>query len=442
MKFNRLFSLVLMTLFSMPLFSKSGIKVVSGDISVIKDPDITATVIFDYTDLMIEGKPYMEHLKSRGSDFVRDWPKESTTSEAYFIKCWNHDNKQGLQVTSSFGNNYKMVFVVNDMDMGSGAASMLVGFGAGGAKMSGMMYILKDDSKVPVLTVSIENQSGRSGMTELVRRTDLYGELAEDLAETLQKAKQSKVPPSEKAVSIPSMETKSASTVKSVAKTSQSSSTKSGKNDTTQNSGKKKVSAATSTVKKSKSVPQPKASVKHNDDLLAEVKGEDVPRRRKPVLGDFKTIADEKTIGLYLDFSDAEIMNRSEDSFVRYMRTSAGRKDLDKDFPNTWENDIKPELLSLFSSKVNEELKDEKIRLRLVERTDLDYVLKLDVIEVDDDGNNTINFLFVNMMTGEVEAQIKCESKGGHVGRFVGLIQQGFESAAENFTKLFIDQID
>lgn len=70
------------------------------------------------------------------------------------------------------------------------------------------------------------------------------------------------------------------------------------------------------------------------------------------------------------------------------------------------------------------------------------YVLKLDVLEVDEDGNNTINFLFVNMATGKVDAQIKCESEGGHVGRFVELIEQGFESAAENFVKILIDQID
>ena len=135
-------------------------------------------------------------------------------------------------------------------------------------------------------------------------------------------------------------------------------------------------------------------------------------------------------------------MNRSEDSFVKYMKTSAGRRDLDKDFPETWENDIKPELLSLFCSKVNEELKDDKQRIRLAEGTDFDYVLKIDVLEVDEDGNNIINFLFVNMKEGKVEAQIKCESKGGHVGRFVGLLEQGFESASENFAKTFIDQID
>ena len=70
------------------------INVLSGDLSVVKNPEITATVIFDYSDLMIEGKPWKEHLESRGEDFVRDWPAESAQSEGYFIACWNKDNKK------------------------------------------------------------------------------------------------------------------------------------------------------------------------------------------------------------------------------------------------------------------------------------------------------------------------------------------------------------
>ena len=145
----------------------------------------------------------MEHLRSRGNDFVRDWPQESTTSENYFIKCWNHDNEDGMQVTSSPNQDYIMVFDVSDMDMGSGAASMFVGFGAGGATMSAKMYIFKKGNNIPVLVVNINGQSGRSGMTEIVRRVDLYGELAEDLVETLQKTKQSKLPASTKEIIIP-----------------------------------------------------------------------------------------------------------------------------------------------------------------------------------------------------------------------------------------------
>lgn len=419
-----LLTAILMVVVSLPTLAKGSIKVECGDLSVINNPDITATVVFDYTNLVIEGKPYMEHLKSKGSDFVKDWPSESLTSETYFIKCWNHDNEDGLQVTATAGNEYKMVFDVSEMHMGSGAASMLVGFGAGGAKMSAMMYLFKGDNKVPVLIVKIDGQTGRSAMTELARRTDLYGELAEDLVEAIQKTKQSKVPASTKAVTIGIGESTTVAVKSTVLKPDQT------------------VNKKNSKPVKNNIAQKESTGNKGVQEMLASAKGQEIPRRRKPILGDFDNLKGLKSVGVYLDFSDAEIMNRTEENFVRYMKTSADRRDIDKDFPNTWENDIKPELLSLFCSKVNEELKDEKLKTRLIPGTDFDYVLKLEVLEMDDDGNNTINFLFVNMSNGEVEAQIKCESKGGHVGRYIGLMQQGFESAAENFTKEFIDQID
>ena len=98
--------------------------------------------------------------------------------------------------------------------------------------------------------------------------------------------------------------------------------------------------------------------------------------------------------------------------------------------------------VQLFISEVNAELKDEDIRLRLSSTIETEYVLKLEVLEIDDDGNNKINFLVVDMSNGEVKAQITCQSDGGRVGRLVGLLNQGFESAAKNFAKLFIENID
>ena len=70
----------------------ASIKVLSGNLSVFNDNNITATVIFDYSNLNIEGTPYKKWLKDKGSDYVRDWPEQSAASEEYFIRCWNKDN--------------------------------------------------------------------------------------------------------------------------------------------------------------------------------------------------------------------------------------------------------------------------------------------------------------------------------------------------------------
>lgn len=413
---------------SLTAFAKGGIKVLNGDLSVIKNSSITATVVFDYTDLMLEGKPYMEQLKSRGSDFVRDWPSESATSEGYFIKCWNHDNDEGLQVTNASGNEYTMIFVVTEMHMGSGAASMLVGFGAGGASMSAKMYILKNNSNVPVLTVDIDGQSGRSGMTEIARRLDLYGELAEDLVKTLKKTKQSKVPASTEAITVPSM--KLSGTVGTDAN-------KAVKTNPVQTGKSKNTDAKQQSSKKTKTV----ADNGNQIEILKQAKGKVITSSRRPYLGDFTSLASEERIGVFLDFSKARIMGYPEEDFVQYMQSDAAGKDFDPNYPDTWENTIKPDLISIFCEIVNEELEDD-FPMQFVSGTDCNYVLKLEIMDLDEDGNNVINFLFVNMKTGEVDAQIKCESDGGRVGRYTGLLKQGFESAGENFVEEFIDQIE
>lgn len=423
-----LFAVIITLFVSLPAFAKSGIKVLNGDLSVIKNSSITATVVFDYTDLMLEGKPYMEQLKSRGSDFVRDWPSESATSEGYFIKCWNHDNDEGLQVTNASGNEYTMIFVVTEMHMGSGAASMLVGFGAGGASMSAKMYILKNNSNVPVLTVDIDGQSGRSGMTEIARRLDLYGELAEDLVKTLKKTKQSKVPASTEAITVPSM--KLSGTVGTDAN-------KAVKTNPVQTGKSKNTDAKQQSPKKTK----PVADNGNQIEILKQAKGKVITSSRRPYLGDFTSLASEERIGVFLDFSKARIMGYPEEDFVQYMQSDAAGKDFDPNYPDTWENTIKPDLISIFCEIVNEELEDD-FPMQFVSGTDCNYVLKLGIMDLDEDGNNVINFLFVNMKTGEVDAQIKCESDGGRVGRYTGLLKQGFESAGENFVEEFIDQIE
>ena len=427
MKKNLLVAIIAVFM-SLTAFAKGGIKVLNGDLSVIKNSSITATVVFDYTDLMLEGKPYMEQLKSRGSDFVRDWPSESATSEGYFIKCWNHDNDEGLQVTNASGNEYTMIFVVTEMHMGSGAASMLVGFGAGGASMSAKMYILKNNSNVPVLTVDIDGQSGRSGMTEIARRLDLYGELAEDLVKTLKKTKQSKVPASTEAITVPSM--KLSGTVGTDAN-------KAVKTNPVQTGKSKNTDAKQQSPKKTK----PVADNGNQIEILKQAKGKVITSSRRPYLGDFTSLASEERIGVFLDFSKARIMGYPEEDFVQYMQSDAAGKDFDPNYPDTWENTIKPDLISIFCEIVNEELEDD-FPMQFVSGTDCNYVLKLGIMDLDEDGNNVINFLFVNMKTGEVDAQIKCESDGGRVGRYTGLLKQGFESAGENFVEEFIDQIE
>lgn len=445
---TKVFSVLSALLFVCVSCFAGDITVVSGDLSVIKNSSIRATVKFDYSDLVLEGKPYMEHLKSRGEDFVRDWPSESIASESYFIKCWNKDNDEGMQVSTSESSEYLMYFHVKEMHMGSGAASMLVGFGAGGASMSGTMYIFKDLNSVPVLTVEIDNQTGRSGMTEIVRRTDLYGELAEDLVKTLKKAKQSKVKPSTVAVKVPNLGLTKNSTVTVTANSEISVEEKKVPQSTAkkvevpqkeqvstqkniESSSKVEAQTGNGAYEKEKGIPY--TVIRAKSELTLNKKGE---------AGSIEEIVNEKRISIYIDYSEALLNNKSIDDFIEYMETAVREKERDANFRSNWESNYRNSFTLAFIDKANEVLADEDQIIRLTTKQDCKYALKVVVAEFDDNGNNVCDYLIVNIETGDVIAHYRLEADGGRVGKYIGLLEQGHASAGEVFGEFLAKKID
>lgn len=436
---------VIYALLSISLSCFAGdITVVSGDLSIIRNSSVRATVKFDYSELILEGKPYMEHLKSRGEDFVNDWPSESTASEAYFIRCWNKDNDEGMQVSTSESSEYLMYFHVKEMHMGSGAASMLVGFGAGGASMSGTMYIFKNLNSIPVLTVEIDDQTGRSGMTEIVRRTDLYGELAEDLVKTLKKAKQSKIKPSTMAVKVPNVTliengtaivpTKSvASKVENIEVSNKTNKEVVAKKETpTPNVVSSNMPILENgTYEKEKGISQ--AIINAKSDLTLNKKGE---------AGSVEELVSEKRLSIYIDYSEALLNNKSIDDFIEFMETSVREKERDANFRTNWETKYRNSFTLAFIDKANEALADEDQIIRLTTKQDCKYALKISVIEFDDNGNNTCDYLLVNTETGNVIAHYRLEADGGRVGKYIGLLEQGHASAGEVFGEFLAEKID
>ncbi len=441
-------------LVSVPSFA-GDITVLRGDLSVVRNGANRATVIFDYTDLILEGKPYMEQLRSRGEDFVRDWPSESVASESYFIKCFNKDNDDGMQVQAAGNNEYLMYFHVTKMHMGSGAASILVGFGAGGASMSGTMYIFKNGNPIPLLVVEIDNQTGRSGMTEIVRRTDLYGELAEDLVDTIEKTKQSKVAPSTTPVELPNLKMAGnvSSSVNNVV-ASNTAATPAASSTSVQ--AQTAVAAATQTsVQAQTAVPASVAGQVHISSQTATTYEElknippvlvkaqsELTLGKKGEAGSVEEIVNEKRLGLYIDYSEAMMKNRCLDDFIEVMETSAHERDLDPNFRNNWEMKYRNMLTLAFIEKANEALSDEDVVLRLTTKQDCKYALKVVALDFDDDGNNICDYLIVRMADGEVIAHYRIEAEGGKRGEYIGLLEQGHASAGAALGELLGKKID
>lgn len=69
---QRILFLLTVLFMAAPSFARGELNVLSGDLSVFKDPDVTATVVFDYSNLEIEGKQWEKWLKEHGDDYVRD----------------------------------------------------------------------------------------------------------------------------------------------------------------------------------------------------------------------------------------------------------------------------------------------------------------------------------------------------------------------------------
>lgn len=382
----------------------------------------------------VNGKTLDGYLKSRGDDFVRDWPDDAKKARAYFVVRFNQKNKKGLQITETKSSKYKMIFQVKSLDMGNGGSSFIpfASAKAGGVIVSGLIEIINQETDKSVCCLEVDDVKGVGHPSETVRLGMAYFDLASKVLKEAKKAGTATSFEETTRITSGGGTAVVAGATKAVKATAKS---------TAKAATTKKTASAKKTVKK--------PVVEEADDAYTEImavlsnaKGQEFKRRRKPVAGNFSNIANQREIGAYLDFSDADIDGRSEEEFIRHMESTADGRDLDSGFGEKWESSMKKSFAATVTSTVNKELKDEKIRLRFSTDLTTEYVLKMEVVSVDDDGNNKINYLFVNMKTGEVEAQITCESKGGHFGRYVGLLQQGFESAGEDFSEMLIDQID
>lgn len=153
-------------------------KVTQGDVNVLNDNSVTFSIEYDFSKAVVEGKPYKQYLASRDADWNRDWPNDQEKGKQMFVRTWNKKNKKGMQASEQKGGAYKLVIKPTSLHFGSAALSWVIGFGAGGMKMSGTMELYKGNKSVLVIEVS--EQTGKSRATETQRFESLMEELAKD----------------------------------------------------------------------------------------------------------------------------------------------------------------------------------------------------------------------------------------------------------------------
>lgn len=468
---KKILAIICCFLFAAVSYADNEVRLKSGNLAVFLQQEKTELEI-DYSKAKVNGNTLDGYLKSRGEDFVRDWPDDAKKAREYFIVRFNKKNKKGLQITREGEAKYKIVFQISSLDMGNGGSTFIpfASAKAGGVIVSGILEVVNTATDQAVCCLDVDEVKGLGHMSETVRLglcyfevaskifklakdADASAELTESPRETgdgsAKKVKVEVAPTVAAATPVSATPTKTSTVAKGKTTTVKSKpTTNTKKSATTKPVVQKTVAKTEEPTAKEVTTAVPKVSSViggSNAEVVQSLSGlraHDYTNKRKRYFGDFQKLARENRIGAYVDFSNCDINGRMEDDFVKYMTTSAARRDQDTEFPTKWENEIKPSLASLITTGANKELKDEKIRLRFSSTLDTPYILKIAVSSCDEDGNNVIDYLFIDAASKEIVAQLQCEADGGHVGRYVGLLQQGFETAGEEFGKQLSDLMD
>ena len=169
------------------LFAGSPVTVKSGDVSILKTP-AKALLEVDYSGAKVGNILFADYLKSKGDDYVRDWPRESATAASYFKATFNKKSK-GLQLTTDeSAATYKMLITVKNLDMGDAGTSiaMSIMFGAaagkaGGVIMSGPIEIIDLHTNKTVLTLYVDEVKGEGAPNDATRVGLMYTELAKKM---------------------------------------------------------------------------------------------------------------------------------------------------------------------------------------------------------------------------------------------------------------------
>jgi hypothetical protein len=222
-----------MLLCLMPMHVSADLRLESGSLSVLKNAGEYAYVEIDWSKSKVvefdrQGKVEKTlgtidaYNKSQGADWVKDWPEV----KRFVVNCtawekrpgranFNKKNKKGVLITvnpqiwKAYNNSknederkelkdhcvwvnpskakYKLVLTVNQVDMGSGAASAFgVGVSTGGAIINGKICLIDLATGKQLANVSVNQCKGFGNYSQRTRLMDVVtGEIFGDLPDLI-----------------------------------------------------------------------------------------------------------------------------------------------------------------------------------------------------------------------------------------------------------------
>ena len=180
---KRLLSIVMLLLSVVGIYAGNPVTVNAGN-PVVFNETSQALVVVDYSKTMVKDQTLDAYLKSRGEDFVRDWPQDQDKALEYFVVRFNKKNKKGMQIGRHLTDaKYKMVIYVDYMDMGNGGSSFnpFASVKAGGVIMKGRCDVIDVKAGQYVCRMVFDEVKGLGHPSETVRLGMTYVELASNI---------------------------------------------------------------------------------------------------------------------------------------------------------------------------------------------------------------------------------------------------------------------
>ena len=88
---KRLLSIVMLLLSVVGIYAGNPVTVKAGN-PVVFNETSQALVVVDYSKTMVKDQTLDAYLKSRGEDFVRDWPQDQDKALEYFVVRFNNSS--------------------------------------------------------------------------------------------------------------------------------------------------------------------------------------------------------------------------------------------------------------------------------------------------------------------------------------------------------------
>lgn len=181
---KRLISLALSLVAAVLVYAGNPVSVKAGKPTVFNVVE-RCTMTVDYSKTKVSDKKgelsIDEYLKSRGEDFVKDWPNDKVKALEYFKVRFNKKFKKGLQIVSNADDaKYKMILHVDRLDMGNGGSMFIpmASSKAGGVILNGTLDVIDVKAGKYVCRLRLDDVKGTGHVSETVRLGLCYFELA------------------------------------------------------------------------------------------------------------------------------------------------------------------------------------------------------------------------------------------------------------------------